>query len=361
MSAARIKIIAEAGVNHNGSLKLALQLVRIAAKAGVDAVKFQTFKAGNLATPNAPKADYQNQSESISESQYDMLRRLELSREDHIKIIESCQDLNIQFMSSAFDMESLSFLCKDLSLNQIKFGSGEITNAPLLYEAARSGCNIILSTGISSIDDIKDALGVLAYGMLSKSCEYPKSEDFREILSRTAAWDILKKRVSLLHCTSEYPAPYRDCNLLAIDVLRTTFGLEVGYSDHTEGTEICLAAAALGASIIEKHFTINRSLTGPDHAASIEGEELKSLVDGVRKIELALGSAAKSPQASELKNKQAIRKCIVADTTIKKGDTFSTGNLTIKRPDIGISPKYFFDLLGQKADRDYSKDEPITL
>lgn len=359
MTAKKVKIIAEAGVNHNGSLQSALQLVEIAAEAGVDAVKFQTFNASSLVTYNAPKADYQKETTGDGSTQLEMLSNLQLSRADHQKIIARCEKLGIQFLSSAFDISSFHLLYNDLLLREIKFGSGEITNAPLLFEAAKSDCNIILSTGMSDLGDIEAALGILAFGMLT-SDSFPKGiKDFRHILTNSNAWKILKKRVSLLHCTSEYPAPFKDCNLQVISVLESSFGLEVGYSDHTKGIGICLAAVARGASIIEKHFTIDRTLVGPDHSSSIEGDELKNLVVGIRQIELSLGNGIKQPQPSDLKNKTKVRKSLVAEKSIKKGEKFSENNLTVKRPGTGISPIYYWDFIGKVAHKDYSQDEPI--
>ncbi len=307
LSPRHVFIIAEAGVNHNGSIDLALELVDAAKASGVDAVKFQTFKAANLVSRDADKADYQKQSTGSSESQLSMLKKLELSKEDHEKIIAHCGRVGIEFMSSPFDHESLDMLVDYFDLPKLKLGSGELTNAPLLLAVARTGKPLILSTGMSTIDEVEDALVVLAFGYLEAGGA-PCIEGFRQAFASDKGKEVLRSNVILLHCTTEYPAPYGEANLLAMDTLAHTFGLPVGYSDHTDGWTMSLAAVARGARVIEKHFTLDRNLLGPDHKASLEPEELKAMVDAIRQIELGLGDGTKQPTASELKNMKIARK-----------------------------------------------------
>ncbi len=351
-------IIAEAGVNHNGSRDLAARLIDVAAAAGADAVKFQTFKADALVSKTAPKAEYQKRLTGTGESQYDMIKRLELSEEDHRSLVRHCQDRGIQFLSSPFDTDSARFLLAEICLPLLKIASGELTNAPLLLAVARAGAPVILSTGMSTLADIEEALGVLAFGYTSPDGQ-PNLQAFADCYRSRAGQQALAARVSLLHCTTEYPAPYDEVNLKAIDTMRQTFGLPVGLSDHTEGIAVPIAAAARGAAIIEKHFTLDRTLPGPDHQASLEPGELKAMVAAIRQVEAALGTGTKIPSPAELKNRAVARKSLVAARDIKAGETFTAENLAVKRPGTGIAPLHYWDLLGKPAGRDYTPDERV--
>ena len=355
----RIYVIAEAGVNHNGDLELARRLIEAAAAAGADAVKFQSFKADSLVSRSAPKAPYQLKSTDQSESQYQMIRKLELSEVDHSTLIEHCKANGIEFLSTPFDHSSLSLLANELNVSRIKVSSGDLTNAPLLLAAARTGKPLILSTGMSSVGDIEVALGVLAFGY-TKSEEPASTEVFEHAYASPEGQAALRERVTILHCTTEYPAPFADVNLRSMNTLAGTFGLPIGYSDHTVGISIPIAAAALGAAIIEKHFTLDRTLPGPDHKASLEPDELKQMVTAIREIELSLGSTVKRAAPSELKNRDVARKSIVASRDIRKGELFSEGNLTAKRPGGGLHPVRYWDFLGKVAERDYLADEKIS-
>ena len=330
----KVFIIAEAGVNHNGSIDLAKKLIDIASKSGADAVKFQSFKAKNLVTKNAIKARYQNIITGSSESQYDMLNKLELSEEMHHELILYCKTKNIMFLSSPFDHGSIELL-NDLGLKIFKIPSGEITNLPYLREIGKLNKKVILSTGMSNIDEIEDALNIL-------------------IQSGTK-----KNNITVLHANSEYPTPMEDVNLKAMKTIANKFDISCGYSDHTRGIEISIAAVAMGASCIEKHFTLDRDMEGPDHKASIEADELNSMVNAIRNIEIALGSDLKQPSKSEIPNMQIVRKSIVAKIVIKKGDIFSKNNLTIKRPGNGISPMKWDEVIGTRATKGYREEELI--
>lgn len=351
-------VIAEAGVNHNGQLDLAIELVDCAAESGANFIKFQTYRAEALASKRAKKAAYQKRSTNPNDSQLQMLQRLELSFDDHKVISRHCTDKGIQFLSSPFDISSLEFLTKTLGLKSIKLGSGELTNAPLLYAAAKTGVDIILSTGMSSIAEIEEALGVFAYGICKK---HPPSSrrDFSEILLDSSVWPALAERITLLHCTTEYPAAVEEANLRAMNTLRKAFGVKVGYSDHTLGTSVSLAAVALGACVIEKHFTLDRNLPGPDHAASLEPSELTSFVTAIRDVERSLGSGIKQPSTNESLNRSIVRKSILAGTDILAGKILTHDNMTIKRPGCGISPMEYWDLLGAVTSCDLKQDDPI--
>lgn len=335
MSAQRVTIIAEAGVNHNGSLDLAKRLICAAAEAGADAVKFQTFKTEALVTRSAAKADYQKQATGAAESQFDMLKRLELDEAAHHELVSACRSYGIAFLSTAFDFESLDLLVR-LGVDVWKIPSGEITNLPYLRRIGGLRQRVILSTGMSTLPEIRAARDVV-------------------VQSGTRPAD-----VTLLHCTTEYPAPLEDVNLLALRTLSEVFPESpVGYSDHTEGIAVSLAAAALGATVIEKHFTLDQTLPGPDHRASLEPAELQALVRGVRSISLALGSADKRPSAGELKNRAVARKSLVARCEIRKGELFTPENLDVKRPGTGVSPMRWDEVVGTKAGRDYRPDELV--
>jgi len=332
----RVKIIAEIGVNHNGDMTLAKKLIDEAKKAGADYVKFQTFKADSLVTKAAEKAQYQDLNYDSDESQYMMLKRLELTPEMHKDIISYCYEKNIEFLSSGFDIESLDLLAT-LGQKIFKIPSGEITNLPYLVHVATIAESIILSTGMANLNEIKEAMNILESNGISR------------------------ENVTILHCTSEYPAPFDEVNLLSMDTIRSKFNVSIGYSDHTKGIEASIAAVALGATIIEKHFTLNKELQGPDHKASIDPSELSAMVKAVRNIELAMGLATKEPTKSEIKNKFIVRKSIVANKEIRIGEVFNTNNLTVKRPGNGISPMKWDEIIGLKAIRDFSKDELIEL
>lgn len=346
-------IIAEAGVNHNGDEKLALKLVEAAYKAGADIVKFQTFKAKNLVTEQAQQAEYQIANTKKKESQFAMLSRLELSWEAHHRLVKHCEALGIEFLSTAFDSESLSFLVNDLGLKRLKLPSGELTNAPLVLEHARTGCDIIVSTGMATLSEIEAALGVIAFGYTAPKEQVPTIEAFQRAYSSDKGQRALRDKVVILHCTTEYPAPMGEINLKAMDTLQQAFDLKAGYSDHSEGITIPIAAVARGAEIIEKHFTLDKNMEGPDHKASLEPGELNAMVKAVRQVELALGNKIKAPTTSEIKNKSVARKSLVAGTTMVEGELFTPENLIIKRPGTGMSPYCYWDLLGKKASKKY--------
>lgn len=356
-----IFIIAEAGVNHNGSLEQAVLLVDAAAEAGADAVKFQTFKADKLLSLVAPKARYQIENTGGNESQHEMIRKLELDEAAHRRLQQHCRDKGIEFLSTPFDLESLDMLVSRFDLSLIKLASGEITNAPFLLAAARTGKPVILSTGMSDLGEVENALAVLAFAYLFRERgAAPSPAAFKAAWCSPEGRSALRGKVTLLHCTTEYPAPLADVNLRAMETLRHAFGLPVGYSDHTEGIAIPVAAAALGATVIEKHFTLDRDLPGPDHKASLEPDELAQMVRAIRQVEQSLGSPRKAPATSELKNLPVARKSLVAARAIVPGEAFTAENLAIKRPGAGISPLYYWDWLGKTATRHYAADDPIA-
>jgi len=330
----RVFIIAEAGVNHNGSIELAKKLIDVASDSGVDAVKFQSFKADNLATKNTQKAIYQKKTTIPKESQFDMLKKLELSIEMHKELISYCSNKKIIFLSSPFDHESIELL-DDLGLKTFKIPSGEITNLPYLRHIGKLDKKIILSTGMSNMDEVKNALNIL-------------------VNSGTK-----KENITVLHANTEYPTPMEDVNLRAMVNIGKELDIKFGYSDHTLGIEVDIAAVAMGANCIEKHFTLDCNMEGPDHKASLEPNELKAMVAAIRNIELALGDGIKKPSRSELPNIQIVRKSIIAKTEIKKGDVLKEDDLAVKRPGGGISPMKWDDVVGTKATKDYKEDELI--
>jgi len=336
----RVLIIAEAGVNHDGDIEQALRLIDVAADAGADLVKFQTFDANALATASAGLAAYQEQasgSENQSRTgQLAMLQRLQLSEQDHMMLIEHCEDRGIGFFSTAFDLESLDFLAR-IGAERFKVPSGEITNLPYLRLIASFRKDVIMSTGMADLDEISEAIACLE------------------------AAGLPKENITLLHCTTEYPAPIDEVNLRAMHAMADTFGVAVGYSDHTDGIDVSIAAVAMGASVIEKHFTLDKNLPGPDHSASLEPEELKAMVEAIRRIECALGSAQKQCTASERKNIQMVRKSIVASRAINADEVFSDENLTVKRPGTGLSPMLWDRVIGKRASRSFTPDEVIEL
>lgn len=327
-------IIAEAGVNHNGDIRLAKRLAEEAKRAGADCVKFQTFRAEALVTADGEKAKYQKKQTGSGESQLQMLKKLELTQKEFLELKDYCEEIQITFLSTAFDMESQKFL-ESLEPFCYKIPSGEITNYPYLKAIGETGRDVILSTGMCEISEVEEAV---------------------KVLKENGAGEIV-----LLHCTTEYPAPIEDVNLRAMQTLAEHFGTKVGYSDHTEGIEVPVAAVAMGASVIEKHFTLDRRMEGPDHKASLEPEELAEMVQAIRKVELALGSDKKQVTKREAANRQVARKSIVAARDIQAGEIFTEENLTVKRPGDGISPMKWPEILGKKAPRDFREEERIVL
>jgi len=352
-----VKIIAEAGVNHNGDIGLAKELIEVAADSGADVVKFQTFKADNLVTRDADKAEYQKVLTGADESQFEMLERLELKHEDHFTLIEHCKNHKIEFFSTAFDVQSLIFLTQILNVNYLKIPSGEITNGPFVVEHARTGKNVIISTGMSTLSEVEAALGALAYGYTKGNQPITDAQALSEAFSSKEGQQAIKEKVTLLHCTSQYPAPFNSVNLKAMDTLAETFGLPVGYSDHTEGILVSIAAVARGASVIEKHFTLDKTMQGPDHTASLDPKELKEMIQGIRIIERTLGSGKKEPDESELSTRSVARKSLVAGKDINKGDVFTSDNIRILRPGTGLAPNNFWSLLGSKSGAFYKRGD----
>jgi len=352
-------IIAEAGVNHNGSLELAHQLIDVAAEVGADAIKFQTFKAEEVVTAHAPKAQYQIDNTQEAGSQLDMVKKLELRAEDHQTLVAHCQKRGIAFMSTAFDAQSLVLLA-GLNMPAIKIPSGDITCGPLLLQAAQLRQKLMVSTGMCSLSDIERALAVIAFGLLHNGAPTTPAELEAAYCSEQGQ-QALQQYVTLLHCVTQYPAPMDSINLRAMDSMRQAFRLPVGYSDHTLGIEIAIAAAARGATVIEKHFTLDRTMPGPDHLASLEPAELEQLVSAIRHVEQALGNGTKQPAAAELPNRTIARRSIVAATKINQGETLAFNKLAFKRPGNGISPMHAWFLSRQTAQVDYQKDDLIML
>ena len=333
----RTLIIAEAGVNHNGDIGLAKKLIAAAAVAGADLVKFQTFTAKNIVSASAPKAEYQKRTTEGSESQLEMIQKLELSREDHTVLIEECRAQGIGFFSTAFDFQSLDLLMELGCLEQIKIPSGELTNLPLLRYMSRMGKPLMLSTGMANLGEIEAAIEAVEVAGTPRHL------------------------ITVLHCTTEYPTPMEDVNLRAMVAMKQAFGVNTGYSDHTRGIEIPIAAVAMGASVIEKHFTLDRNLPGPDHKASLEPHELKAMIDGIRNVERALGDGLKRPSPSELKNRPVARKSLVAIRPIRRGEAFGEENMGAKRPGTGLSPMRWDEVAGRVATKDFAVDDLITL
>ena len=333
MEEKKVLIIAEAGVNHNGSLEIAKKLVDVAKESGADVVKFQTVDVDSLVSDNAEMADYQKRNIGEVKSQKELLKPLQLTHDEFVELSKYCEMKGIAFLSTPFDIISIRFL--NPMLDTWKIPSGEITNYPYLLEIAKTGKSVILSTGMCTLDEVKDALDVLTANGT--------------------------KDITLLHCTTDYPTPPESVNLNAMLTLKEKFGYPVGYSDHTEGIEVDIAAVAMGATVIEKHFTLDRNMPGPDHKASLEPDELKKMVQAIRKIEAAMGSGNKQPTKAELENRKVARKSIVAAKDIGKGETFTEDNITTKRPGTGISPMKWKEILGQKAARDFAADELIEI
>ena len=329
-------IIAEAGVNHNGSIELAKNMIDVAVEAGVDYIKFQTFKAERLVSVYAEKADYQKETTNVDESQFEMIKKLELDINAHKELIVYCKKRNIKFISSPFDLESVDLLF-DLGVELYKIGSGEITNYPYLKKIATKCLPVVLSTGMSKLSEVENALEVLMNNGLKR------------------------EQITLLHANTEYPTPFNDVNLKAMLTLKEAFKVNVGYSDHTHGIEVPIAAVSLGAAVIEKHFTLDKTMEGPDHKASLEPYELKAMVKAIRNIEKALGDGIKQPSASEKKNMTIARKSIIAACEIKKGEKFTEDNITTKRPGTGISPMRWREVLGRTAIKDFAADNLIEI
>ncbi|MBP98385.1 N-acetylneuraminate synthase [Candidatus Poribacteria bacterium] len=329
-----VKIIAEAGVNHNGSLEIAKRLIDVAYSAGADFVKFQTFRAENLVVKTADKAEYQKKTSNINESQFEMIKKLELSYSAHKELIAHCEQKGIQFLSTAFDLDSIDIL-SSLDVSFLKIPSGEVTNLPYLRNIGRQKKNVIMSTGMCKLEEVRAAVAVLLKSGLKKN------------------------DLTILHCNTQYPTPIEDVNLNAMLSMRDELGVKVGYSDHTLGIEVPIAAVALGATVIEKHFTLDRNLPGPDHAASLEPSELKMMVLSIRNVELAMGSGIKKISTSEKKNIFVARKSIVAKKFIEKGEKFSEFNLTVKRPGNGVCPMKWDTIIGKTSDKEYQVDDLI--
>ena len=329
-----VMIIAEAGVNHNGSIELAEKLIDVAAEAGADFVKFQTFKAETLVTQTADKAEYQKEITDTDESQFEMIKKLELDRKTHEELIDYCKQIDIQFLSTAFDHDSIDLL-DELNIPLCKIPSGEITNLPYLRHIGKMGKPIIMSTGMSTLEEVRSALNIL----LEAGAE--------------------KEEITILHCNTEYPTPMKDVNLKAMLTIKDELGVNIGYSDHTLGIEVPISAVAMGATVIEKHFTLDRNMPGPDHRASLEPGELREMVAAIRNIEKAMGDGEKKPSLSETKNISVARKSIVAKMSITKGELFSEENLTVKRPGTGMSPMGWDTVIGKAASSDYEMDDLI--
>lgn len=349
-------LIAEAGVNHNGSLDTAKQLAAAAKEAGADAVKFQSFRADALASVAAPKAGYQIRTTGAGGSQLDMLRQLELSADAQRTLAAHCADIGIPFLSSPFDLESAHFLVADMGLATIKVPSGELVNGPLLHTVARAGASVILSTGMADLDEIRLALDVLAHGYLHGT-EPSALDEARGCADDAGGRRLLADNVVLLQCTTEYPAPPETINLRAMATLAETFGLPVGLSDHSAGSAVAIAAAALGARVIEKHFTLDRAMPGPDHAASVEPDELARMVADIRTVEAALGTGVKQPFAQEVTNRPIVRQALCAVRAIAKGEIVTRDAVTMRRPGNGLSPMHYWDLVGRPAARDFAAGE----
>lgn len=358
MNKKRVFIIAEAGVNHNGCLDRAKKMVDVALDAKVDAIKFQTFKTELVVTRIAPKAKYQEINTGNADSQFEMIKRLELSYTEFLELNAYCQEKNILFLSTPFDFESLDFLINEVNIPILKIASGEITNGPFLLKSALSGKPIILSTGMSNLNEIEEALSILAFGYTDASSN-ATCENFQKSYQSEVGKIALNEKVSILHCTSEYPAACESINLRALNTIAERFGLVVGYSDHSLGIEVSIAAVALGAKIIEKHFTIDKNLSGPDHKASLDPDELKKMVESIRNIEAAMGNGVKIPVNSEYETLKVARRSLIASKGIKKGEAFTSENMVIKRPASGVSPMMYWDYLQKNATRDYAEDEVI--
>ncbi len=351
-------IIAEAGVNHNGNPALATELVHAAFEAGADAVKFQTFTSAMLAASHASKAPYQTLATGPDDFQRAMLEKLELPRQDFHTLAQEARRQGLEFMSTAFDGESLSFLVEDIGISRIKVSSGDLTNLPFLWAAARHDLPLIISTGMATLNEIDLAIRTIMHARSNSRPPASRSELLNQ------AWiplstQVLVEPLTVLHCTTEYPTPLVDANVKAMHELRDTFGFPVGYSDHTQGYAASLAAVALGATVIEKHLTLDRSLPGPDHQASLDPAQFRELVRGIREVELALGDGKKAPTAAELRNASAARRSLVASQHIRQGEEVTPATVATKRPGDGVGPEWYWDVLGKRATRKYAPDEAL--
>tara|TARA_R110000787_G_scaffold174448_3_gene287032 strand:+ start:461 stop:1549 length:1089 start_codon:yes stop_codon:yes gene_type:complete len=351
-------IIAEAGVNHNGDIGRAIEMVDAASTAGADAIKFQTFVPEEVALPDTKTASYQKQNTG-DDTQLNMIKSFHLNADAHFKLVDHCASRGITFLSSPFDRPSLKFLTQELSVPLLKIPSGEITNGPLLLDAARSGLPVIMSTGMCNLDDVRQALDVLAFGALNDTVPVGR-KSFEGMFSTAEGYSALSDKVALLHCTTAYPTPFEAVNLRAIETLKSWFGLTVGYSDHTLGIVAAIAATALGSKVIEKHFTLDCNLPGPDHQASLEPGPLNEMVSSIRAVELAMGQGEKVHTKIETENIPAARKSLVTLSAIKKGEIFSEKNMGIKRPGTGTSPMEYWDFIDQPAKQDFEKNKVIT-
>ncbi|MEK5146257.1 N-acetylneuraminate synthase [Psychrobacillus sp. FSL K6-4615] len=351
-------IIAEAGVNHNGSLEMAKQLVNVAKQAGADAVKFQTFKAENLVTRSAQQANYQVENLGEVTSQFKMLKKLELSYDEFVKLKYYCDANEIEFLSTPFDIESVDFLLNDIGMSKFKIPSGELTNSPFIHYIATKKKPIILSTGMATMKDIHEALSFIAYGLAFPDQEVNLNQ-VQRFYQKEEARLLLREFVTVLHCTTEYPAPFETINLCAMNEMKKELQLPIGFSDHSEGIAVPIAAIALGAVVIEKHFTLDRNLPGPDHRASLEPKELEEMVTGIKAIEESMGTGNKKPTPKELDNRKVARKSIVAKVKIAAGEIFAERHIAIKRPGHGMPPRSYWSLIGKVANQSYEVDELI--
>lgn len=354
----RTYIIAEAGVNHNGSFEMAKQLINVAKEAGANAVKFQTFKAENLVTRSAQQANYQVNNLGETTSQFEMLKKLELSYEEFSKLKRYCDTIQIEFLSTPFDVESVDFLLDELGMNAIKIPSGELTNSPLIHYIATKRKPMIVSTGMATMGNIHEAMSFLAYGLAFPD-QFVDLEKVQKYYQTSEAKALLREFVTVLHCTTEYPAPFETINLNAMNAMKKELQLPIGFSDHSQGIAVTIAAVALGATVIEKHFTLNCSLPGPDHLASIEPKELEEMIAGIRAIEQSLGTGLKLPTSIELENRQIARKSIVAKVKIAAGDILTENHLCIKRPGTGMPPNTYWSLIGKVSKQSYEVDTLI--
>ena len=351
-------IIAEAGVNHNGSFSMAKKLIDVVKEAGADAVKFQTFRAENLVTKEARQAEYQVENLGEATSQFEMLKKLELSFDEFASLKDYCDNIGIEFLSTPFDYDSVDFLVDQLQMQTVKIPSGELTNSPFIHYIATKQKKMIISTGMATIDEIHEALSFVAYGLARPDADV-SIDSVHSFYKTNEAKAILQKFVTVLHCTTEYPAPLETINLNAMNQLSEELGLPIGFSDHSEGITIPIAAISMGATVIEKHFTLDRTLPGPDHVASLEPSELAAMVEGIRQVECALGTGLKQPTVNEMKNRIAARKSLVASVDIKQGELLNLSNIAIKRPGNGMPPSKYWSILGEKATKFYRRDEQI--
>ncbi len=356
----KTKIIAEAGVNHNGELNLAFELIDVASACGADYVKFQTYSANEVASSHVNKASYQIKNKSENESQLEMLRRLQISRDDHLRLMEYCDLKNVKFLTTTCDISSLEFVTGELGCNLIKLGSAELTNGPLLLATGISDVDIILSTGMATLREIEEALSLIAFGSIYKR-EPKYKKEYLDCLRYEQSWTSIRKKVTLMHCTTEYPAKYSDTNLRVIDTLKKSYGLPVGYSDHTVGSTMAIGAIVMGATLLEKHITVCKSLAGPDHSSSMEPNEFAQFVNDIKNIESGLGSGIRIPSRDEVKNIPNVRKCLVAKRDLSAGIVLGHEHMSSKRHSDGITPMDYWDILGRSLKQDVGKDEAISL